>query len=143
MRQSLCNPPKLSLLAAIGQGFLCSAPHLSEKAISITLPPSPAASKGHMKQPRKGLQSTTPKWPRIGVSASVPDPVMPSLFNPLDHSNDEDFSEGNPHFNIINDVNGHSIAIFLYFGAFANASFTMTAPVSSHSCPSMGMCVFS
>ncbi len=31
MYQSLCNPPKLSLLKAIRQGFLCGAPHLKGK----------------------------------------------------------------------------------------------------------------
>jgi hypothetical protein len=55
MHQSLCNLPKSSLLAAIQQGFLRNAPHLSKKAITKCLPPSPATSKGHMKQPHKGL----------------------------------------------------------------------------------------
>jgi hypothetical protein len=55
MHQSLCNLPKLSLLAAICRGFLCGAPHLSKKAVTKYLPPSPATSKGHMKQPHKGI----------------------------------------------------------------------------------------
>jgi hypothetical protein len=120
MCQSLCNPPKSSLLAAIQQGFLHGAPHLSKKAITKYLPPSPATSKGQMKQPRKGLCSTTPKQPCIGVPASVTGPVMPSLYKPLDHDKDDDFSNGNPHFNIIDDVNNHSIANVFCYGAFAN-----------------------
>ncbi len=51
MHQSLCNPPKSSLLAAIRQGFLRAAPHLSKMAVAKYLPPSLALSKGHMKRP--------------------------------------------------------------------------------------------
>ncbi len=47
--QSLCNLPKLLLLAAICHGFLHGAPHLSKMAVTNYLPPSPAMSKGHMK----------------------------------------------------------------------------------------------
>jgi hypothetical protein len=120
MHQSLCNPPKLSLLAAIRQEFLHGAPHLSKKVVTKYLPPSPVTCKGHMKQPPKGLQSTTPKQPRIGVPASVPDPVMPGLINPLDYNKDDNFSKGNPHFNIINDVDNHPNANIFCFGTFAN-----------------------
>jgi hypothetical protein len=55
MHQSLCNTPKSSLLATIQRGFLHGAPHFSKKAIAKYLPPSPATSKGHIKQPRKGI----------------------------------------------------------------------------------------
>jgi hypothetical protein len=120
MHQSLCNPTKSLLLVAIQQGFLRGAPHLAEKAITKYLPPSAATPKGHKKQPRKGLQSTTPKKPCIGVPASVPDPVMPGLFNPLNHDEDNNFSDGNPHFNIIDNVDNHSIANIFCFSAFAN-----------------------
>jgi hypothetical protein len=65
-------------------------------------------------------QSTTPKQPFIGVPASVPDPVMPGLFNPLDHDKDNNFSKANPHFNIIDNVDNHSIANVFSLGAFAN-----------------------
>jgi hypothetical protein len=67
MHQCLCNPPKSSLLAAICQGFLRRAPHLTTKAVSKYLPPSPATSKGHMKRRHKGLSSTTPKVPRLAT----------------------------------------------------------------------------
>ncbi len=79
MHQSLCNPPKSLLLAAIQCSFLRGAPHLSKKAVAKYLMPSPAKSKGYMKQPRKGIQSTTLKAPRIGTPVLVPDPIMPSL----------------------------------------------------------------
>ena len=61
MHQSLCNPPKTSLLAAIRQGFLRGAPHLDLKSVAKYLPPSMATAKGHLKRPRKGIHSTTPK----------------------------------------------------------------------------------
>jgi hypothetical protein len=51
MHQSLGNPPKRSLLAAIKQGFLRGAAHLSLRAVAKYLPPSMATSKWHMKRP--------------------------------------------------------------------------------------------
>ncbi len=45
MHQSLCIPPKSSLLVAIRQGFLRGATHLTDKAVAKYLPPSPATSK--------------------------------------------------------------------------------------------------
>ena len=51
MHQSLGNPPKRSLLAAIRHGFLHGAPYLSLRAVAKYLPPSMATSKGHMKRP--------------------------------------------------------------------------------------------
>jgi hypothetical protein len=59
MHQILCNPPILLLIEAINAGFLKGAPHLSAKTVARYLSPSPATSKGHMKWPHKGLQSTT------------------------------------------------------------------------------------
>jgi hypothetical protein len=119
MHQSLSNPPKMSLLTAICHGFLRGAPHLTIKAVTKYLPPSPATSKGHMKRPRQGICSTTPKQPRIGVPASVPDPMMPSLneFNANNDNNDPDIS---PHFSIIDNVDNNSIANIFCFRAFAN-----------------------
>jgi hypothetical protein len=46
--------------------------------------------------------------------------VRPGLFNPLSHDEDDDFANGNPHFNIINNVKDHSIANVFCFGAFAD-----------------------
>jgi hypothetical protein len=46
---------------AINAGFLNSAPHLLAKNVHKYLTPSPATSKGHMKRPRNGARSMTPK----------------------------------------------------------------------------------
>ena len=59
--QSLCNPKISTLLKATRKGFLKGCPNISEKLILKYLNPSPATAKGHMKQPRQGIQSTTPK----------------------------------------------------------------------------------
>jgi hypothetical protein len=119
MHQSLCNPPKASLLAAICQGFLRNAPHLSKKAVSKYLPPSPATSKGHMKQPRKGIPSTTPKPPRIGLPIPIPDAIMPGLIEPPEY-NDNDVSNNNPPYHVIDDINDPLIANVICFGTFAD-----------------------
>ncbi len=117
MYQSLCNPPKASLLTAIRQGFLRSAPHLSKKAIAKYLPLSPATSEGHMKRHRKGLRRTTPRAPCINVPARIPDPIIHSLI-PL--INPSDSYDREPCFHFINDVDDHLIANIFCFGAFAN-----------------------
>jgi hypothetical protein len=59
--QSLCNPKILTLLKAVRRGFLDGCPNLSEKLINKYLNASPAMAKGHMKRPRHGIRSTTPK----------------------------------------------------------------------------------
>ena len=119
MHQSLCNPPKSSLLTAIRRGFLRGAPHLNLRSVAKYLPPSMATAKGHLKRPRKGIRSTTPRTPRITVPASVPDRLMPGLDELADDASDDDVSNA-PHFNIIDDVDDHSIANVFCFGAFAD-----------------------
>jgi hypothetical protein len=119
MHQSLCTPPKSSLLAAICQGFLRGAPHLSKKAVSKYLPPSPATSKGHMKQPRKGIHSTTPKPPCIGLSIPIPDAIMPGLIEPPQYNNN-DISDVNPPYHVVNNIDDPSIANVFCFGAFSD-----------------------
>jgi hypothetical protein len=121
MHQSLCNPPKSSLLEAIRRGFPRGAPHLKGKNVAKYLPPSMATSKGHMKRPRKGIRSTTPKQPRIRVPTSVPDPVMPGLIEPNDpHANDEDSNTTPQYHHIIDNNDDQSIANVFCFGAFAD-----------------------
>jgi hypothetical protein len=117
MHQSLCNPPKSSLLAAIHQGFLRSAHHLSKMVVAKHLPSSPTMSKGHMKWPKKGLRNTTPKIPRINVPTQVQDPIMPGLIRPF---NIDNISNTEPHFHIINDIDDHLIANIFCFRALAN-----------------------
>ncbi len=80
-----------------------------------------ATSKGHMKRPRKGIRSTTPKQPRIRVPTSVPDPVMPGLIEPNDpHANDEDSNTTPQYHHIIDNNDDQSIANVFCFGAFAD-----------------------
>ncbi len=79
--QSLCNPPITSLIKAINAGFLYGALHLNAKSVQKYLMPSPTTSKGHMKRPCKGLQSTTPKptrpfLPRLPCAPSIHQSVM-------------------------------------------------------------------
>ncbi len=121
MHQSLCNPPKLSLLEAIRRGFLRGAPHLKGKNVAKYLPPSMATSKGHMKRPHKGIRSTTPKQPCIRVPDSVPDPVMPGLIEPHDPHADDNFSPtAQQYHHIIDNNDDQSIANKFCFGAFAD-----------------------
>jgi hypothetical protein len=78
-----------------------------------------ATAKGHLKRPRKGIRSTTPKAPRIlPVPASVPDALMPALDE--SSADQDDNSDFNPHFHLIDDVDDHSIANIFCFGAFAD-----------------------
>jgi hypothetical protein len=121
MHQSFCNPPITSLIKAINAGFLRSAPHLNAKSIQKYLMPSPVTSKGHMKWPRKGLQSTTPKptrpfLPRPPCAPSFHQPVMPGLIPDDDHKD----NSNEPHPTFIDDINNESIANVFCFGAFAN-----------------------
>jgi hypothetical protein len=82
MHQSLCNPPKSSLLAAVRQGFLRDALQLTTKTVIKYLPPSPATSKRYMNQPRQGLCSTAPKLPCLTIPTIVLGRNMPGLILP-------------------------------------------------------------
>ncbi len=79
-----------------------------------------ATSKGHMKHPRKGICSTTPKQPRIHVPASVPDPGMPDLIEPHDPHADDDLSPTAQQYHIFYNDDDQSIANVFCFGAFAD-----------------------
>ncbi len=68
--QSLGDPQFSTLLKAVRRGFLNGCPNTSSKLILKYLSPSPATAKGHMKRPRHGICSTTPK--------GVP-PVLPAI----------------------------------------------------------------
>jgi hypothetical protein len=75
--QSLCNPKILTLLKAAQKGFFKGCPNISEKLILKYLNPSPATAKGHMKRPRHGIRSTTPKANMRQSSIPVPDITFP------------------------------------------------------------------
>jgi hypothetical protein len=59
--QSLCNPKFLTMLKAVPKGFLNGCPNINLQLILKYLNPSPATAKGHMKRPRHGIKSTTPR----------------------------------------------------------------------------------
>ncbi len=133
MHQSLCSPPILLLIKAINAGFLKGAPHLTTKTIARYPSPSLATSKGHMKQPCKGLRSTTPKQtrpiqptlPRPPPAQSIHGQLMPGLIPDNkddklmpDLIPDDKNRENQPA--LITDVEGKSIANIFCFGAFAN-----------------------
>jgi len=116
--QALCNPKISTLLKAVRRGFLDGCPNLSEKLINKYLNASPATAKGHMKRPRHGIRSTTPKQVlptgilQIGdVAQNIPHihpprpPVVqaPTIPNLIGHDKDD-----------------YSIANIFGFGAFAD-----------------------
>jgi hypothetical protein len=125
MHQSLCNPPISLLIKAINAGFSKGTPHLNAKTVARYLSPSPETSKGHMKQLRKGLQSTTPQQtqptqlvlPHPPPAQSIHGQLMPGLI-----SDDED-SKDRPTF--ITDVEDKSIANIFCFEAFANKNISV------------------
>ena len=78
--QSLGSPKISKLLKAVRRGFLKGCPNISETLITNYLNPSPATAKGHMKQPRYGIKSTTPK--QTPTIVLVPPIVLPSIVMP-------------------------------------------------------------
>jgi hypothetical protein len=81
--QLLCNPKISTLLKATCQGFVRGCPNMLEKLILKYLNPSPATAKGHMKQPRRGIRSTT-KMSATPVPPQItPVPVITLISNRL------------------------------------------------------------
>ncbi len=83
--------------------------------------PSPTTSKGHMKWPRKGLRSTTPKpthpsFPRPPCAPSIQHSIMPGLIP--DNNNKDNNDKPRPTF--IDDIDNESIVNVFCFGAFAD-----------------------
>jgi hypothetical protein len=117
--QSLCSPRISTLLKAIQRGFLKGCPNLTAKCITRYLNPSPAAAKGHMKQPHQGICSTTPRQPCLPMPTqplpSSHDSKSEYIYAP--HVNNDTF--GNSPNYIANDDNSTYSNIFC-FGAFAN-----------------------
>ncbi len=74
--QSLCHPKISTALKATWRGFLTGCLNINKKLILNYLNPSLATTKGHMKRPHHGIQSTTPKMPTMGIA---PFPVVPVL----------------------------------------------------------------
>ncbi len=76
--QSLCNPTISSLMKALKRGFLKGCPNLSKDLVKKYLNPSPATAKGHMKRPKKGIQSTKTK-PLRTLSQSSKQPTIATI----------------------------------------------------------------
>jgi hypothetical protein len=127
--QSLCNPKILTLLKTVRRGFLKGCPNISEKLILKYLNPSPATAKGHMKQPRQGICSTTPKATARQSSIHIPAitvPLQPTASiqdgsEQVSGQVSEQVSEYNSQRpNLIRDNGDKSIANVFAFGAFAD-----------------------
>ncbi len=86
--QRLCNLPIASLIKAMNAEFLKGAPHLDAHSVQKFLFASLATSKGHMKQPHKGIQSTcttkpttaTQMYPLLLRPQMVEDHTMPDTW---------------------------------------------------------------
>jgi hypothetical protein len=121
IHQSLCNPKFLTLLKAVRKGFLKGCPNINEKLILKYLNPSPATAKGHMKRPRHGIKSTTPRVKPMQPPIHVPAITFP--VQPVESigDNSEQTSVHNAQCpNLIGDNGDESIANVFGFGAFAD-----------------------
>ena len=123
--QSLCNPRISTLLKAVRKGFLHGCPNINETLILKYLNPSPATAKGHMKRPRQGIRSTTPKrnTPIITVP-HPPDVRTPHPVNDTSTTSASQHSVLSPHApprpHLITDTDDDTIANVFGFGAFAD-----------------------
>jgi hypothetical protein len=85
--QSLCTPKISTLMKVLKKDFLKECPNTSKTLVTKYLNPSPATAKGHMKRPKKGIHSTTPKpkykskktTDRILYAVALPQPNPPPL----------------------------------------------------------------
>jgi hypothetical protein len=122
--QSLCNPRISTFMKALKKGFLKGCPNMNKELVTKYLHPSPATAKGHMKRPKKGIISTTPKGPANEIRNSQPIvPVVNPEVLPL-------FNEARPYpgpaYNastspaMIEEDDDESIANVFCFDAFAN-----------------------
>ncbi len=92
LHQSLGNPRISTLLKAARKSFLQGCPNIIKKLILKYLNPSPANAKGHMKQPRHGIRSTTP---RVALDNIIPLTVVQEapihgVQHPLSKGTDQD-----------------------------------------------------
>ena len=118
--QSLGNPKISTLLKALKKNFLKGCPNMTIELVNKYLNASPATTKGHMKRPKKGIRSTTPRPNKNATVVPLPDPILPLFDRPPQFqgpaygaqrtiiSDDDD-----------SDVD-HTIANVFCFGAFAD-----------------------
>ncbi len=95
------------------------SPHLCTNMVHKYHQPSPATSKGHMKRPWKGLQSTTIK-PQKMTQLTMPPPLPPIIVNHppmpgLIANNNEDSNYSAQLPNLITDVDKESIPNIILF----------------------------
>ncbi len=123
--QSLCNPKISTLLKATRQEFLKGCPYISKKLILKYLNPSPATAKSHMKRPRHGIRSTTPKTrntPTLIVPV-ITFPAVPESVHSKEtsvHNEPMPNNGANKPHPIISKDEEESIANLFVFGAFAD-----------------------
>jgi hypothetical protein len=88
--QSLCNPKISTLMKALKKGFLKGCPNISKTLVTKYLNPTPTNAKGHMKRPKKGIHSTTPKLKQAketakrslsAIALPQPNPLLLPLFD--------------------------------------------------------------
>ena len=118
--QSLGNPKISTLLKALKQGFLEGCPNMTIPLVKKYLNASPATSKGHMKRPKKGIRSTTPRSPQVPMVVPPTVQILPIFDEPPPY-NGPAYSATNP--TIIEDDQAdfdQSIANIFCFGAFAD-----------------------
>jgi hypothetical protein len=142
--QLLCNPRISTLMKALKKGFLKGCPNMNKELVKMYLNPSPATAKGHMKRPKKGIRSTTPKGPANEIRNSQP--IIPVINPEVLPLFDEARPYPGPAYNastspaMIEEDNDKSIANVFCFGKFAD---TMMGVIYNdltgnfHSCPSM------
>jgi hypothetical protein len=144
------------MLKAVRKGFLDGCPNINVKLILKYLNASPATAKGHMKRPRHGIKSTTPR-----ETATRPNPHIPHVtaqMKPADSISDNSeqtsviaSEQSSSEYNtqrplLIVDDSGKTIANVFVFGAFADKTMAlciMTSRGHSHSCDWTGAYVFS
>ncbi len=126
--QSLCSPCILTLLKAIRRGQLKGCPNMTTKEVTKYPNPSPAATKGHMKQPHQGIRSTRPKPSSSTPSPQVELPVLPIFQESREypgpaysamHGNASSNSSAHCTANIIDNHNSPCKANLFCFVAFA------------------------
>ncbi len=97
---------------------------MNAQTVRKYLASSPATAKGHMKRPRKGIQSTTPKnatqTPNthiIRTQQRVPNVTLPGLHS---YNNEEEGAPTLPLHNLIADIEDESTANVFCISAFAD-----------------------
>jgi hypothetical protein len=113
------------MLKAVRKGFLDGCPNINVILIQKYLNPSPATAKGHMKRPRHGIKSTTPRKKATQPNITVPiQPVTSRTVNSEQTSViflEKGLLENNTqHPTLIVDDSKGSIANVFVFGAFAD-----------------------